>query len=77
VGNTFYSYATGSGGKKVQIASATNFDGPWEVLSQDGLPNNPPAPWVIPDGTNSDGSGSFVWAPDVVQAVSTPYSFLK
>lgn len=67
VGNTFYSYATGAGGKKVQIASAMNFDGPWGVVPQDGLPHNPPAPWVVPDGT---GAGAMVYAPDVVRAVS-------
>jgi len=26
--STYYAYATGSGGKKVQIATATNYDGP-------------------------------------------------
>lgn len=62
-GGTWYAYATGNYGKKVQIASASAFDGPWTVLSDDGLPDVPA--WVVPDNP----TGSFVWAPNVVQRV--------
>ncbi|KAH7384727.1 putative arabinan-endo 1,5-alpha-L-arabinase [Cadophora sp. MPI-SDFR-AT-0126] len=62
---TWYSYATGAAGKKVQVASSTVFESGWSILPDDGMPTIPG--WVVPDSTNPPGPGSFVWAPDVVR----------
>jgi hypothetical protein len=59
VGGKWYAYGTGSGGKKVQVATADVFEGPWKVSSDDGLPTAPG--WVA--------SNPLVWAPDVVDRV--------
>jgi hypothetical protein len=63
IGGKLYSYATGSGGKKVQVATADVFEGPWKVSSNDGLPDAPG--WVA--------SNPLVWAPDVVDRVCHVY----
>jgi arabinan endo-1,5-alpha-L-arabinosidase len=62
VDGIWYSYATADRGLHVQVASADNLEGPWDILP-DAMPKLPS--WVVPDNP----TGSFVEAPDVVQLV--------
>jgi len=66
VDGKWFAYATGSGGKKVQYATADKFEGPWSVSGDDALPDTPG--WV--------GSNPLVWAPDVVDRVCLAPYFL-
>lgn len=54
----YYAYATNTAGYNVQLATATDAEGPWEQRA-DALPQLPP--WVGPSHTGSLN----VWAPDV------------
>src|ERR1700761_1621000 len=56
--NNWYAFGTNNGKFNVQIARSGDFNS-WAVLEKDALPTLPP--WA---------SGS-VWAPDVIQRVST------
>lgn len=69
VDGTWYSYATADRGLHVQVASADNLEGPWDILP-DAMPTLPG--WVVPDNP----TGSFVEAPDVVQLVIYPVVYL-
>ena len=64
VGETYYAFATNNGAQNVQIATSPDFD-TWTVTGSDALPTLPS--W----------STGAVWAPDVVQLVSTPKTLYK
>ncbi|HEY6739924.1 MAG TPA: family 43 glycosylhydrolase [Actinopolymorphaceae bacterium] len=54
VGDTYYVYATNTGGKNLPVATATSMNGPWTVHEADALPRL--GPWARTGRT---------WAPDV------------
>jgi len=60
-GSTSYAYATGAGGKNVQVVRANAFEGPWTALGNDAIGS---LPWWVDHGAR------FVWAPDVLHCVS-------
>jgi beta-xylosidase len=58
----YYSFATTSGGRNVQVAHSSDFDS-WEFLdSHDALPGPFPE-WIADE--------PMIWAPDVFQRVSS------
>lgn len=64
-GGSWYAFATSGNGKNVQAAVTGNFlDHDWRLLSDtDVLPD--PGVWAVNDGN--------IWAPDVIQLVSTSH----
>lgn len=57
VGSTWYSFATNSGGRNIQISKSSDFN-TWNLLNEDALPNLPS--WANPNPSDT-------WAPDVSQ----------
>lgn len=55
-GGTYVAYATNSGGRNVQVATADDVHGPWSVHDADALPEL--GAWA---------STGFTWAPDVAR----------
>ena len=64
VDGTYYAFATNNGSKNVQIATSPDFV-TWTVTGSDALPTVP-----------SWGAAP-VWAPDVVQVVSTLHTLVN
>ncbi len=69
VGSTYYAYATGGGGKRVQIATSESVFSGWQVLDTPVLPNF--GDWARE--TNSDGSTVAAWAPEVTKRADGSY----
>lgn len=63
VGGTYYAFATSNGAQNVQIATSPDFI-TWTVTGNDALP-------TIPSWSTGD-----VWAPDVVQVVSSLHTLV-
>ena len=55
-GDTYYAYATNTGGRNLPVATAPSVDGPWSVSDADALPQL--GAWAQPGRT---------WAPEVSQ----------
>lgn len=61
-GDTYYAYATNTGGVNVPVATASSVDGPWTVEDQDALPEL--GGWA---------QGGRTWAPDVSERPDGSY----
>jgi hypothetical protein len=68
IDNTWYAFATNKNGTNVQSARSTNFDNWKRQIGYDVLPKLPH--WVGPNKTD-------VWAPNVVQTVRLPPTFVS